>query len=68
MDADSAMDLAKNIIECCEGAYADAFIFHFVTEKLGQSGNVATQIIVDFRDYREKLAEEFRNLQKEMPG
>lgn len=63
MDADSAMDLAKNLIECSQGAYADAFIFHFLTEKLNQPGGIAAQIIGEFRDYREKLAEEFRSIQ-----
>jgi hypothetical protein len=56
--------VAKNIIEVCEGAYADAFIFHFITEKLNQDQNVAAQILVDFRDYREALAREFHELQR----
>lgn len=64
MDADSALDVAKNLIEVCEGSYADAFIFHFVTEKLNQDQNVAAAIISDFRDYREALAKEFHELQK----
>jgi hypothetical protein len=68
MDADSAMDVAKNIIECCEGAYADAFIFHFLTESLKQSPETAGSIIVEFREYREKLAEEFRQLQSGKEG
>jgi len=68
MDADSAMDVAKNIIEVCEGAYADAFIFHFLTEKLDQHQNVAAAIIQDFRDYREKLTEEFRAMQNLGPS
>jgi hypothetical protein len=67
MDADSAMDVAKNIIEVCEGAYADAFIFHFVTERLSQEMHVGAAIIEDFREYRERLTEEFRQLQKQGP-
>lgn len=64
MDADSAMDIAKNLIEVCEGAYADAFIFHFITERLGQAKETAGHIIEEFREYREKLAEEFRQMQE----
>ncbi len=64
MDADSAMDVAKNIIECCQGAYADAFVFHFVHEKLNQPGGIAAQIIEDFREFRDELAREFRELQQ----
>lgn len=63
MDADSAMDLAKNLIECSTGAYADAFVFHFITEKLEIAPAVGAQIIEEFRTYREDLADEFRNLQ-----
>ena len=59
MEAAAAMDVAKNIIECACGAYADAFIFHFISEKLKQSDSVGLQIIEDFRDYRETLMREF---------
>jgi len=65
MDADSAMDLATNIIEVAEGAYADAFIFNFLMEKIGVDQERAAMVIPEFRDYRAKLAEEFRQLQKE---
>ncbi len=64
MDADAAMDVAKNLIECSRGAYADAFIFHFLTEKLDQPRGVAGQTIEEFRDYREQLAREFEKDQK----
>ena len=65
MDADAAMDVAKNIIECAAGAYADAFIFHFLTEKLGQPPETGAAIIQEFREYRETLADEFRQMQKD---
>jgi hypothetical protein len=65
MSADAAMDVAKNIIEVSEGAYADGFIFHFLTEKLNQSTDVAAQIIQEFRAYREELAREFKQEQEE---
>lgn len=61
MDADAAMDVAKNLIECCQGAYADAFIFHFLTEQLHQEKSLAAALIEQFRDYREKLALEFKS-------
>ena len=61
MSTDAAMDVAKNIIECAMGSYADAFIFHFLTEKLEQPPGVGGQIIQEFREYRDKLAEEFRD-------
>ncbi len=67
MDADSAMDLAKNLIECCQGAYADAFIFHFMTTQLDQQPEVAARIIEEFREYRDGLKQEFDQLQKEKP-
>jgi hypothetical protein len=66
MSADAAMDVAKNIIEVCMGAYADAFIWHFVKEKLGQQDAVAGQMIQEFREYRDELAKEFRKEQKEI--
>ena len=63
MDTDSALDVAKNIIECAMGSYADGFIFNFVTDKLGLDPTGGAIVIQEFRDYREKLAEEFRQLQ-----
>lgn len=62
VDVDAAMDIAKNIIECAQGAYADGFIFHFLTEKLGQSESVGAQIIQDFRIYRDALRVEFEEM------
>jgi len=65
MDADSAMDVAKNIIEVCEGSYADAFLVHFLGEKLNVPMEVIGQILPEFRNYREQLRQEFDQLQKE---
>lgn len=64
MDAAAAMNLAKNLIECATGAFADAFIFHFMKERLNQPDAIAGQIIQDFRDYRDKLAAEFEEYQE----
>ncbi len=65
VDVDGAMDIAKNIIECAEGSYADGFIFNFMCEKVGLDQERAALVIEEFREYREKLAEEFRKLQEE---
>lgn len=65
MSADAAMDVAKNIIECCEGSYADAFLFHFLKERLKQCSDVAIPMIQEFRAYRDQLAQEFKADQQE---
>ena len=65
VDADAALDIAKNIIEVCSGSYADAFIYHFLSEQLKQSPEVCGQIIQQFREYREQLAEEFKGAHNE---
>lgn len=65
MSADAAMDVAKNIIEACEAAHSDAFIFNFMKEKVGLDDGRAARVIVDFRNYRQELAEEFEKDQKD---
>lgn len=65
LDTDAAVKIARDILEVAAGAYADAFLFNFLTEKLGQSPNVAVQIIPEFRNYREELKREFEGMQKE---
>jgi len=60
------MDVAKNIIECCEGSYADGFIFNFLKEKLDQPDAVAVQLIQEFRTYRDELRREFEKDQEEL--
>ena len=64
MSADAAMDVAKNIIECSMGAYADAFLFNFITQKLGQPKEIAAQLLQEFRIYRDDLALEFKEEQR----
>jgi len=65
MDADAAMDVAKNIIDVAGGAYADAFLVHFLTSKIGASMGQVGQILPEFREYREQLRAEFDQLQRE---
>jgi len=60
MSVDAAMDVARNLFECCAGSYADGFIFNFLTEKLDVDKISAASIIEEFRIYREGLAEEFK--------
>jgi len=64
MDADAAMNVALNILKCCNGAFADAFVFHFLKEELRQTDIVGANIIEQFRDYRENLRLEFEAMQK----
>jgi hypothetical protein len=63
MDAAAAVQIAQQLLEVAAGAYADAFIFNFVTAKLNQEQNVGAAIISDFREYRETLVDEFRKMQ-----
>jgi len=65
MDTDAAMDVAKNIIEVAQGSYADAFLVHFLTEVIGAPMEHVGQILPQFREYREKLREEFDQMQRE---
>jgi hypothetical protein len=64
MDAAATMDVAKNIIECATGAFADSFIFNFMREKIRVDEGAGVMIIEEFRDYREKLQHEFDELQR----
>jgi hypothetical protein len=64
MDTDAAVKIARDILEVAAGAYADAFLFHFLTGKLDQPDGVAAQIIPEFRQYRDELRREFDAMQK----
>lgn len=65
LEADAACALASNIASCAAGAYADGFLFHFLTEELHQTDVNAGSILQSFRAYREKLAIEYQNFVKE---
>ncbi len=67
MDADAAMDVAHGLIVSSMGAYADSFMWHFLKEKIEIDDGRALQVLEEFRDFREKLKEEFDELQKEKP-
>src|SRR5262245_49726548 len=65
MDAAAAIHFAMNVIQVATGANADAFVFHFITEQLKPAPQVAAAIIEEFRDYRQKLQDEFERYQEE---
>jgi hypothetical protein len=60
MDAVHAIEVARNILECATGSWADAFIVHFLTHELGIDLNRTAQVLEQFRDYRQKLSDELR--------
>ena len=63
IDAEAAVDIARNIFEVAAGAYADSFIFNFLKEKVGLDDGRAVQVIQDFRAYRDELLQEFKKEQ-----
>ncbi len=67
MDAETAMDVGKNLIVCATGVYADSFVWHFLKENIQIDDQPALVVIEEFRDYREKLKQEFDQLQKDSP-
>lgn len=64
VDAETAIDIARNIMEVAVGAYADAFIFNFLTEKIDMGQAQAAGIVGEFRGYREQLLQEFEKRQE----
>ena len=65
VSADAAMDIAKNLIEVSQGAFADAFLYNFMLDKIGVPKDKAYVVIPEFRDYRMTLAEEFKKEQED---
>src|SRR6266436_1265706 len=49
LEAEAAIRIGKQLIECGEGAYADAFLVTATTEKLDADDGPASQIIQEFR-------------------
>lgn len=41
------------LLECCEAAESDAFVFEFMCERVGATKEHAAQMLVAFREYRE---------------
>lgn len=71
MSADEAMNVAKQLIECAQGSYADAFLYHFLLENVfknkhtDENKNLLGHMVADFREFRDKLRLEFEEDQKE---
>ena len=52
-----------NILECCHGAYADGFLWHYLKERVGLP-DAALSVLNDFRVYRGNLQQEFDSYQR----
>lgn len=52
MSVATARNHAQDVLEVCESAVADAFIFEFLKTRLHQEDKVAAQIIQEFRVWR----------------
>jgi hypothetical protein len=50
---EEARDHAKNVLEATEASEQDAFMLHFLTERVGTDREKAMAVIVDFRQWRE---------------
>jgi hypothetical protein len=59
LTAQEARDLVGNILQCVAAAESDAFIYHFITGKLGQAPHIGAQMIQEFRDYRAELEKQW---------
>ena len=64
MVADAAMEVALMIIKCAHGAYADAFVFHFLKSELKADDAASASIVEQFRGYRETLAADLEAMQE----
>ena len=57
-----AIDLAMNILQCVNGASADAFIFDWCKQRLPNCSDAeAGQLLVDFRNFRDEIDKRERN-------
>lgn len=41
------------LLECCEAALSDAFLFKFARDRAGMDSERAAQLLAHFREYRE---------------
>src|SRR5262245_53313592 len=69
LSADEAMNVAHQIIECVQGSYADSFLWNWLQEQVFKGSKdertmgILGQMLVDFREYRDKLRREFESYQ-----
>jgi hypothetical protein len=52
LDIDSAINLARRILECANAASTDAALARFLREKLEQPPDVIAAVLQDFRRWR----------------
>jgi hypothetical protein len=55
MDPEQARDHASAITEAAEAAEQDAFMVHFLREKIGLTLHEAGRVLVEFREWRRDL-------------
>lgn len=69
LSAEEALNVAKQLIECVSGSYADSFLWNFLQEKVFKESNPAetqqklTMILIAFREFRDKLKQDFDSYQ-----
>jgi len=75
LPAAAAIKVAQNLMQVAMGGYADAFIYNFLKDQILKSKPsedneaIAGNIMVEFRDYRDKLQSEFERFAEEhKPG
>lgn len=57
-----AIDVAMNILQCVNGAQADAFIYEWVLKRIPNAGQVeAVNLMRDFREFRDEIDKKERN-------
>lgn len=54
MSPDNARELAINLLQCAEAAEGDAFLMTFMREQVKVSDEQAVQILIEFRQWRER--------------
>lgn len=50
---DEARALAMNLLHAAEAAQTDAFLFDFVSRKLQSGDDLAAQVMLEYRNYRD---------------
>jgi hypothetical protein len=56
-----ARGLAFQLLEVCEAGISDSFIFTYLRDRVGiKEDHIATAMLMEFRQHREKLAAELR--------
>jgi len=69
LEVEAAIKIGLDIIHVAMGAYADAFLFNWFTKKVfvddtEKTTQIAGAMLIDFREYREKLELAFKSYQQ----